>query len=156
MLSFRRALIVVVVSAAALYLTSGGGLAAGNPGRVPNPVGDLSGTFCGQPILLHVVVNQEFVKSFATKDGGTRLEIDGRLVVAVINSQKTLMFNASGPGTVILAADQSLVSVNGRGQVFLITNNGGLFLINGLALFDASGNLVSVNGHVTDICALLA
>ena len=77
-------------------------------------------------------------------------------MVAVISSQKTLMFNASGPGTVILAADQSLVSVNGRGQVFFITNNGGLFLINGLALFDASGNLVSVTGHVTDICALLA
>ena len=156
MLGFKRVLAIFAVLSALVW--AGSAAVQANPNRMPLVVGDLAGNFCGKavgPILLHIDA-KEYFKTYATKDGGTRMEVNGRAFVTVTTGRKSLVFNASGPGTVYFAHDGSLLSVVSRGQVFYIGTNGGLWVFEGHIVTDPAGNLVATTGHVTDVCALLS
>jgi len=155
MLGIKRVLAIFAVLSALVW--AGSAAVQANPNRMQLLVGDLSGNFCGKavgPILLHIDA-KEYFKTYATKDGGTRMEVNGRAFVTVTTGRKSLVFNASGPGTVYFAHDGSLLSVVSRGQVFYIGTNGGLWVFEGHIVTDPAGNLVATSGHVTDVCALL-
>ena len=160
MLGFKRLLASLAVLSALFWLGASTALAGGNPGRTPLPVGDITGTFCGAsigPVLLHVDLNKEYVKTYTLKDGTTKLEVNGRFIVDVTGNQHTVTFNAGGPGAVYLRPDGSVL-VSGYGRVIFIGVNGeGIWLYNGNVLTDAiTGLVISRTGHATDICALLS
>jgi hypothetical protein len=163
MVSFRRALIVVVLSAAALYATAAGGLAAGNPGRTPLPTPpDVVGPLCGPSVgtvLAHISVNREYIKTFTNTDGTLRFGINGFAQSTVTANGKTLAFNTSGPATIVVNPDFTTLSNVGEGHAFIIGPTGpntGILLVTGRVTIDiATGNVIVLSGHVTDVCALL-
>ena len=159
MLGSKRLLASLAVLSALFWLGATSAAAGGNPGRTPVPVGDLTGTFCGDaigPVLLHVALNKEYVKTYTLSDGTVKQKVNGRFIVAVTGNQRTVTLNAGGPGDVYFRPDGSVL-VSGNGRVFFIGVNGeGLWLYNGNVLTDATtGLVISRTGHATDVCALL-
>jgi hypothetical protein len=163
MSNFRRWLIVVVLSAAALSLTSAGGLAAGNSGRtqLPTPP-DVTGPLCGSAIgtvVAHISVNREYILTFAEKDGSLRFGINGFVQSTVTANGKTLAFNTSGPAMITVNPDGTTESIISTGHTFAIGPTGpntGIILVTGRITIDlATGNIIVLSGHVTDVCALL-
>src|ERR1700682_3611727 len=124
MLSFRRALVVVGLSAAALYLSSAGGLAAGNPGRTPLPTPtDVGRPLCGPSVgtvVAHIAVNREYIKTFTNTNGTLRFGINGFAQSTVTANGKTLAFNTSGPATVTVSPDGTTLNVISQGHSFVI------------------------------------
>jgi hypothetical protein len=163
LLSFRRALIVAVLSAGALYVGSAGVLAAGNPGRTPLPTPpDVVGLLCGPSVgtvVAHISVNREYIKTFTNTNGTLRFGINGYAQSTVTANGKTLAFNTSGPATVTVNPDGTTVSNIGEGHAFIIGPTGpntGILLVTGRITVDpATGNVIVLSGHVTDVCALL-
>ncbi len=159
MLGIRRLFVSAAVSFA---LVLGGCMAvsaAGNPGRVPLPTGDLSGPFCGDAIgtvLLHAAINNEYLKTFTLQDGTVKLQVNGRFVTTVTGNGKTLTFNSSGPGAFYFRPDGSVIQT-GLGRVLFIGAHGeGIWLYTGNLVVDPlTGLLLSHSGGSTDICALL-
>jgi hypothetical protein len=164
MLSFRRALIVGGLSAAALCFSSAGGLAAGNPGRTPLPTPpDVVGPLCGPSIgtvVAHISVNREYIKTFTQTGGTLRFAINGFAESTVTANGKTLAFNTSGPATITVNPDGTTANVISEGHSFVIGPTGpntGIILVTGRITVDlATGNIIVLSGHVTDVCALLA
>lgn len=163
MLTFRRALIVVVLSAAALSATAAGGLAAGNPGRQPLPTPpDVVGPLCGPTIgtvVAHISVNREYIKTFTNTNGTLRFKINGYAQSTVTANGKTLAFNTSGPATITVNPDGTTLNIISEGHSFVIGPTGpntGIIVVTGRITVDlATGNIIVLSGHVTDVCALL-
>jgi hypothetical protein len=162
MLTFRRALIVAVLSVAALSVTSAGGLAAGNSGRQPLPTPpDVVGPLCGPAtgtVVAHVSVNREYIKTFTNTNGTLRFKINGYAQSTVTANGKTLAFNTSGPATITVNPDGTTLNVISEGHSFVIGPTGpntGIILVTGRITVDlATGNIIVLSGHVTDVCAL--
>ena len=163
MLAFRRALIVVVLAAAALSLTPASGFAAGNPGRTPLPTPpDVVGPLCGPSIgtvVAHISVNREYIKTFTNTNGTLRFGINGFAQSTVTANGKTLAFNTSGPATITVNSDGTTASIISEGHSFVIGPTGpntGILAVTGRITVDpATGNVIVLSGHVTDVCALL-
>jgi len=113
MLGIKRVLAIFAVLSALVW--AGSAAVQANPNRMQLLVGDLSGNFCGKavgPILLHIDA-KEYFKTYATKDGGTRMEVNGRAFVTVTTGRKSLVFNASGGTNVSTHALMSVALVGG-------------------------------------------
>jgi hypothetical protein len=85
-----------------------------------------------------------------------RYEINGQLVVEVSGNGKTLTINASGPGTIIVRpGGLTTIALQGRTLSIPMAANA-IRLYTGLVVFDpVTGTVVSHNGTMTDVCALL-
>jgi hypothetical protein len=163
MLGFKRVFAVAALSFAAICFTSASALAGGNPNRqpLPNPP-DVVGPLCGASIgtvVAHLSVNREYIKTFTEKDGTVRLEINGFAQSTVTANGKTLSFNSSGPATITIHPDNTVTNI-GQGHAFVIGPTGpntGILVVTGRISVDpATGNVVVLSGHVTDVCALLS
>jgi hypothetical protein len=160
---FKRAPIVVLLSALAVSVTSAGVLAAGNPGRSPLPTPpDVVGLLCGPSVgtvVAHISVNQEYIKTFTETGGILRFGINGYAQSTVTANGKTLAFNTSGPATITVTADGTTLSVISEGHSFVIGPTGpdtGIIVVTGRITVDlATGNIIVLSGHVTDVCTLL-
>jgi hypothetical protein len=157
MLGSKRALLVVVLPVMALWLGSTGALAAGNLGRVPFPAGPPANVTCsGVPAVAVVSFDNEFAKTYTLADGTVKVMVEGRQIVTVTGNGKVLVFNSSGPGAIYFRPDHS-VTVVVQGHTFYITPAlDGMGLYTGLLTVDGTtGLIISHDGHVTDICALV-
>ena len=155
----KRASKALALAASAVCLASVSVVAAGNPGRelIP-PVPDAYVTCpSGIVALVHNTIEKEYIKTFTQKDGTLRYGIDGRLVVEVTGNGKTLTFNASGPGSIVVHPDGT-ASIVTEGLTFSIPRaNNAIWLFTGRVVFDAAtGTILSHSGSTTDVCAQLS
>lgn len=164
----RTLVALITLSAALLWVGSGTAFAGGNPGRVlapPPPA--FTAPFCGAALGdVTVAVDPDtyraYVKTYVMSDGTTRLKFNGYQAATVTGNGKTLHFNISGPGTIVLNGN-AVVAVIGTGHGIYIgppgTTQPGLLLFTGNVVYavEPSGNaiVVSYTGHRTDICDLL-
>ena len=150
----------LALCAIGLTLNSIGAAAAGNPGRQPSPtppdiVVDVCGPSVG-PVLAHITVNREYVKTFTEADGTIRIAINGAAfgTFTRLSNGTVVSVNASGPATFTIRPDGVVTFVN-RGLLVAI-NATGIWQYAGDSVVDpASGLVLSFTGRVIDICALL-
>jgi hypothetical protein len=140
--------------ALALLVSAGGQVNAGGPTRMflPAPPFLLVTDSCLFDVRIDFTRNSEYIMVFSDASGEpTRGIITGALVQRFTNvaTGKSIVVNASGPG---FLTNQSLV-LGGRSTVFV---PGRLFLNAGRVQFDAVGNITSVTGKTTDLCAALS
>jgi hypothetical protein len=171
----RRLLVVLAVSSACVWLGSAPALAAGNPDRQPNlPLPPpFTQPMCG-PGIGDVTVSidpntfRATFMTFTQRDGTTKIEFTGYAEQIVQGNGKTLKFNVSGPGAILINADGSIAAAVFGGENFYIgpvgTPQQGLALYSGhvsYAIIDTAAYgpifvVSSFTGHSTDVCALLA
>jgi hypothetical protein len=160
------ALLVALTSLAA----APSALANNDPHRVFLPAGpvDLPVGFCSFPVHIDVVANKEYGKITTLPDGTTIIKETGTLKDGVTNvsTGKTLLFNASGPGTITIYPNGS-VTVDGTGHwlIYLPAASTGLFGFPGMMLtsgqihatLDPTGTptALSVTGRMSDVCGAL-
>ena len=157
-----RLLVAALTLAAALFCVPSA--SAAPPTITPVPSESASGRFCPDfDVLLTVVANKE--KAITFSSGATI--ITGRNVIELTNlsTGKTIRLNTSGPG--FISADQSTLTLRGRGLLF---GEAGFFgpgapptltLVSGVAVItlDAQGNPTGLSvgpGHTEDLCPVLA
>ena len=171
----RRTFVAIValsLTAVALGIVGAGPSVANNdPHRVflPGAPLDLPAGFCSFPTHYDVVANNEYGKFTTLADGTVRLHETGTLKVRVTNvdTDASVLLNASGPGTVTFHPDGT-TTVVGNGH-WLITNLAadaspfglpGVMLTSGVLneTLSPTGTptALSVTGHVTDVCAELS
>jgi hypothetical protein len=142
-----------------LMANSIGASAAGNPGRQPAPTPpDVLTDVCGASVgtvLGQVIVNREYLKTFVEKDGTIRIAINGASTARFtrLSDGRSLDFNQSGPGALIIKPDGTLTIV-GTGQVVAIDQTG-IWHHSGPAQVLPDGSVAFLGGHTIDICALL-
>jgi hypothetical protein len=118
-------------------------------------VGPLCGVAMGT-IVAHISVDREYIKTYTFSNGTTKYEVNGTQTDTVTGNGKTVTINASGPGSITILADGTVVQVLQGHTIYFNTPDKGIFLFDGLAVVDTSnGTIASHNGHVTDVCALL-
>jgi hypothetical protein len=125
--------------------------------------------YCSFPVHLEPVVNKEYGKVTSLPDGTTVIQETGSFKVAATNdaTKKTVLFNASGPGTITISPDGS-VTIDGTGN-WLIWNPAdaaasfglpGVMLTSGRMHEELGPNMaltaLSVTGRAIDVCAALA
>ncbi len=168
MLGYRRLFAAATVCCAVVLASSSAVAAGGNPGRTLAPPPDpYTALLCGAAVgdvtvSVDLDTYRSYVKTYTMSDGSVRLKFNGFQAATVQGNGKTLHFNISGPGTVLINGN-TLVALIGTGHGLYIgppgTTQPGLFLYTGQVVFavEPSGNaiVVSHTGNVTDICALL-
>jgi len=138
-----------------------GVLASGNPGRqfLPPPP-DVVGPVCGQAmgtIVGHVTIDREYIKTYTFSNGVTKLEVNGTQIDTITGNGKTVTINTSGPGSITFFPNGNVVEVLQGHTLYFNLPDKGIFLFDGLVVVDtANGTIASHDGHVTDVCALLA
>jgi hypothetical protein len=157
-MSPKRVSEALAFALAAACLASVSVLAAGNPGRqlIPPVPDEYVQCPSGIVALVHNTIEKEYIKTFTQQDGTLRYEINGQLVVEVSGNGKTLTINASGPGTIIVRpGGLTTIALQGRTLSIPMAANA-IRLYTGLVVFDpVTGTVVSHNGTMTDVCALL-
>ena len=140
--------------------------AAGNPGRVFAPVGDVVIDFCDiagshvtGPILAHATINREYAKTFTSRNGTVRVAINGRLVTTFtrLETGQSVTLNTSGPGTITFYPAGN-VTIVGRGLSGVANSTGIRIYAGRLDIDPATGSVLTTSaGHQkTDVCALLS
>jgi hypothetical protein len=156
-MSIKRVSEALAFALAAVCLASVSVLAAGNPDRqlIPHVPDEYVQCPSGIVALVQNTIENEYIKTFSQQDGTLRYEINGHLVVQVSGNGKTLTINASGPGTIIVRGGMTTIALQGRTLSIPMAANA-IRLYTGLVVFDpVTGTVVSHNGTVTDVCALL-
>lgn len=159
-LSFLGSLLVLAL------LLAPGALAQKGPQKEPLPLEPLefaAGEVCSFAVAIESVANKEVVKTLP----GGREAINGRLTLRVTNldANRSVVVNASGPGTITELGDDRIRMVF-RGRTLLWSferdvTGAGLFLTSGrvVGVLDlATDTVVSQQhrGHAVDLCARLA
>ena len=168
----RRLGLLLGIAAAALAFAAVAAAAPGN-GAVRIPVGnepsDLGPEYCGFPIHVAVVSDNEYIVHDTFKADGTEiLQITGKLVMSFTNEDtgKSVVENTSGPGTITFPRDGSFAEdAHGNGAFPFdpsdqaSTGEPGLVFYSGhLAVtYGPTGPAQSfmLSGTQTDGCALL-
>jgi hypothetical protein len=148
--------------------------AADPPIRTPNEIQspfilqDTQGNNpCGFEVQLDVLTNKEVVTTFVRKNGTSFIQVTGALKVRLTNlsTGKSIDINIPGPIRIVPNADGSVTQIAPGPQLFVFDPGVApdlplLTLISGrsVSMFDPEGNfsLLSVQGHVEDLCAILA
>jgi hypothetical protein len=151
---------LALCGALALACVASSSALAAPPTRSPAPFPDQVGRYCADfDVLIHADENREVFTAF--EDG--RGLITGTFKVTLTNlaTEKQTSVNASGP--VFLASDGSTVTLGGRTLLF---GEAGFFgpgspptlsLVSGNVVISLlTGEIQSVLGSVTDLCAVLA
>jgi hypothetical protein len=168
MLGSKRLLASLAVLSALYWLGATSAFAGGNPGRtLAPPPAPFTAPLCGAAlgdvtVAIDPNTFRAYVKTYVMSDGTTRLKFNGYQAATVTGNGKTLHFNISGPGTIVLNGD-TVVALLGTGHGLYIgppgTTQPGLLLFTGNVVYavESSGNaiVVSYTGHRTDICGLL-
>ena len=109
---------------------------------------------CVDPIRV-VSSYDEVMHTFYDNEGNAiRLEFTGKVTIEYTNltTGATYRPNSSGPGRVDLLSGQ-VVLRGSNGSMF--DANGVLIATNGRAVLDLDGNIISLTGHVVDVCQKL-
>jgi hypothetical protein len=166
-----RFIAIAAASAAAVVLAGGGSAVADRPQiAVNNTSSDLPASYCGFPVHVGVVADNEYyIHQTQEPDGSVVLLVTGKLFMGVENTTtgRTIEVNASGPGRDVFYPDGS-ISAERTGSFSHWATPAqqaqfglpGLFPATGLATatLDTSGTITSFhsNGKVTDLCAALS
>jgi hypothetical protein len=168
----RFALLVTAALLLALtsLATAPPALANNDPHRVFLPAGpvDLPVGFCSFPVHIDVVANKEYGKITTLPDGTTIIKVAGTLKLRATNvtTGKSILLNASGPGTITIYPDGSVtIDATGHTLNYIPAASAGLFGFPGVMLTsgqfhetdDPTGTptAMSVTGRATDVCAAL-
>jgi hypothetical protein len=166
---------VLVTGGVVLAFLVGAAVAPGDPGngavRIPAPIQgrDLGPQVCGFPIHFEPIVNNQYLIHDTTLPDGTEIQqFTGNLVVRFTNldTGKTIVENASGPGTYTFYPDGSfLTDLHGlnffefgpHGQAN--TGEPGLVFTSGHVVVFFDGMFVrsfTLSGHQENGCELLS
>jgi hypothetical protein len=124
----------------------------------------LGGNPCGFEVQLLVVANNEVVTTFAQRAGTTSIHVTGTLKVRLTtDAGQSVDLNISGPTHLTNNADGSVTQI-ALGRALWVFDPGvgpglpRLAVISGrtVSTFDPGFTLVSVSGHVEDMCSALA
>jgi fructose-1,6-bisphosphatase/inositol monophosphatase family enzyme len=96
----------------------------------------------------------EMMHTYSNSQGDAfRISFTGTVTVTYTNlvNGRTITPASSGPGTVDLATGQVIL----RGSNGTVFTDDGLLATNGKIVLDAEGNVISITGHQTGVCAAL-
>lgn len=146
--------------ALALVVVLAAPVAAAKPDRSFAEAGDiLVSGYCDFDVIEHPLSNKEYFTTFYDRDGNVRRShVAGRLVLELINveSGRSIVVNASGPGRFVDDADGTTIYTGGT---WIFNFAGEFFMLSGRGVFRVDGNgetIVSRHGHVVELCPLLA
>jgi hypothetical protein len=108
---------------------------------------------CVDPIHVDGVYNEMMHTFYDTNGNATRIAFTGNVTITytdLVNGHKYRP-NTAGPGTVDLAAGQVILR-GGNGAIF---TDQGLLATDGRLVLDLDGNLISITGRQTGVCAAL-
>jgi hypothetical protein len=132
---------------------------------------DLPASFCGFPVHIGVVANNEYQTVSLAPDGSTLIKVTGRFVDSATNevSGRTVTVNASGPSTLTVPTEGTILTYVGHGLTLLYAANATSFglpsdlvVTSGpldITLDASSQSLITMTGtpHVLeDVCAALS
>src|SRR6266446_1479858 len=121
MLGIKRLLAPLAVLSALFWLGATGVLAGGNPGRtLAPPPAPYTAPLCGSAlgdvtVSVDADTYRAYVKTYTMSDGTTRLKFNGFQAATVQGNGKTLHFNISGPGTILINGDMLAIVGTGHG-----------------------------------------
>jgi hypothetical protein len=109
---------------------------------------------CVDPVQVDGTYNQMIHTFYDNAGNATRFSFTGKVTVTYTNLTTGSSYspNASGPGTIDLAKGQTIMR-GGDGGIF--DNNGNFVATDGRVFLDSHGNMISVVGHQTDVCAMV-
>jgi hypothetical protein len=123
-----------------------------------------AGELCAFPVRIDVLINKEYGTTFFDAAGQpTRTIVAGRLVLRLVNvdTSKSVVVNASGPGLVVYEGDNIRVTLRGRSLIFLPSDHL-LYLNTGQVVEFGNGTIqpvvlpvISQVGHRVDYCPIL-
>jgi hypothetical protein len=148
----------LALAAGVVCIASVSVLAAGNPGREPYPPGPDLSINCPQGYVgvLQTTIDKEYIKTFTSADGTVTYKVEGRLVETWTGNGKSLPINNSGPGTVTVRPDGSVMVVTEGLTMFIPRALDGLWIYTGQLKIDLDTGVISHHGAVRDLCALLS
>ena len=165
-----RLVLITLTLVSLLFISNLVSIAAANPPtKEPLPAAPFTVTGkCDFDVLIEPLTNKEVLTTFFDKEGNERFFlITGSLKERLTNlsTGKSVDLNISGPLQLIPQPDGSQIVITLGAALYIFEpgvapNLPLLALIHGrtVAEFDAAGNftLLSVRGHVEDVCAALA
>ena len=164
----KRYLSLVAVLAAFIVVTPATAN-AGAPVREFIPADDLTieEGACDFPILVEVLVNNEYVISFFDDEGEVVRDIvQGRLVVRLTNTETgaSVVRNISGPGVFTYSDDETILTARGNWFFWFFPGDlgpgseGSAYINTGVSIqriTDAGFEIISETGAQEDLCATL-
>jgi hypothetical protein len=107
---------------------------------------------CVDPIQIDGTYDQVLHSFYDSAGNATRFSFTGKVTVTYTNltTGATYSANASGPGTIDLATDQTILR-GGTGGMF--DSSGNFVATDGRLVLDSHGNIISIVGHSTDVCS---
>ncbi len=110
-------------------------------------------TTCVDPMQVDGTYDQTIHTFYDNAGNATRFSFTGKVTVTYTNLTNGMTYspNASGPGTIDLAKDQTVF----RGGNGGFDNNGQFVAADGRVVLDSHGNVVSIVGRQTNVCASL-
>src|SRR5262245_32800441 len=109
---------------------------------------------CVDPLRVEITYDEMVHIFYDTNGNATQLLFTGAFSLQYTNLTNGATYhpNSSGPGLINLATGQAIL----RGSNAALTDsNGVLIAANGRAVYDANDHLVSLTGHVVDVCQRL-
>jgi hypothetical protein len=164
----RRAGTVLILSALML-MASAAPAAAAKPTReflpAPEFIEFAAGELCAFPVRIDVVLNREYGTTFFDAAGQpTHTIVTGSLILRIVNldTSKSVVVNAGGPGLVVYEGDNIRVTLRGRSLIFLPSDHL-MYLNTGQVVEFGNGSIqpvvlpvISQIGRRTDYCPILA
>jgi hypothetical protein len=151
-----------------MLAASAGSAAAAKPTReflpAPEFIQFAAGELCDFPVRIDVLINKEYGTTFFDEFGQpTHTIVAGRLVLRLVNldTSKSVIVNASGPGLVVYEGDNIRVTLRGRSLIFLPSDHL-LYLNTGQVVEFGNGSIqpvvlpvISQIGRRVDYCPIL-
>lgn len=109
---------------------------------------------CADPVQVDGTYNETLHSFYDNAGNETRVSFTGKVTVTYTNlaNGSTYSPNSSGPGTIDLATHQTVL--RGANGAF-VDGSGRLVATDGRIVLDSHGNVISMVGHQTDVCAAL-
>jgi hypothetical protein len=157
-------LIRAALLAAAVTMAMTSSALAGKPDKVPLPSPDpffmaADTGFCEFDAELVDAANREFAIIFSYPNGSSLWRVAGSLEITATNleTNKSMTWNAGGPGLVAFDAQGGVTRFEGRGHVFVY---GPLAPLQAGGIYEYTGNVDFIagtyEGRRTDVCAALS
>ena len=159
----------VAILSSLMLIASAAPVAAAGPTReflpAPEFIEFAAGELCAFPVRIDVLVNKEYGTTFFDAAGQpTRTLVSGRLILRLVNldTSKSIVVNASGPGLVVYQGDNIRVTLRGRSLIFLPSDHL-LYLNTGQVVEFGNGTIqpvvlpvISRTGRRVDYCPILS